>query len=44
MAESINILERMNRSIKKAEFIVKKVKQGMTLEQALAKIKSKEQN
>ena len=36
MAESINILERMNRSLKKAEFIVKKVKQGMTLEQAVA--------
>jgi hypothetical protein len=35
MAESINILERMNRSIKKAEFIVKKVKQGMTFEQAV---------
>ena len=36
MAESINILERMNRSNKKAEFIAKKVKQGMTFEQAVA--------
>lgn len=36
MAESINILERMNRSIKKAEFITKKMKQGMTFEQAVA--------
>jgi len=36
MAESINILERMNRSLKKAEFIIKKVKQGMTFEQAVA--------
>ena len=26
----------MNRSLKKAEFIIKKVKQGMTFEQAVA--------
>ena len=36
MTKSINILEKMDRSLKKAEFIIRMVKQGMTFEQAVA--------